>query len=961
MALNLATQTELPEEAGPNGTRIVATAANDPLPVQAVAEFFPQLEILEYLGRGGMGAVYKARQPRLDRVVALKILARGKESEARFAERFEREARALARLSHPHIVGVFDFGEVNGHCYLLMEYVDGANLRQVLHTGKMASAEALAIVPRICEALQYAHEQGVVHRDIKPENILLDRRGRVKIADFGIAKMLGHEGGPSLSTDGQQVVGTPHYMAPEQIERPQAVDHRADLYSLGVVFYEMLTGELPLGKFASPSEKAHVDSRLDKVVLHALEKEPDRRYQHASEIKTDVEVIATRQPKAGLSGAPTVAPATQAAATVRPHRLAWAGAGAAVLLGLLALAGWLVRQPHRPLQSSPGGVAGIRFPTDAGVVDVTQPPYNVKGDGRTDATAALQQALNDHRGRRAIIYLPDGVYLLSNTVRWGQGKGSGTLCKFTTLQGQSREKTILRLRDGCAGFGNPQTPQAVIWTGPKGGDRYRNALRDLTIETGRDNPGAIGVQFNANWGCLREVQILSGDGQGAIGLDMAFADEIGPLLVKNLAVRGFNVGVHTRGALNNLTFEHLRLEAQRLAAFVNDSSIVSLRDLVTRGNVPAFRNEGSLGLAVLLEATLHGEAGASRHVAILNRPGLLVRHLTVRGFAHAIAHSGPQPTNVPGPFVAEWASRSLPGSGASLAQPIQETPEVPWDDPALWANAVTFGAKPDDSGDDSDALQRAIDSGLPTVYLPRGEYVLRRPVQLRGKVRRLIGCEAMVHVTPPADGGAVLTLAAGEAPAVVVERLEVEGPEGWSGCRFIDNRSKRMLVLRDCSGISSEFTGPGDLFLENTSGRMVFHGQSVWARQFSQQTRHQMDRTDWWHLRNDGGRLWILGEMSTGPGPIVLTTGGGRTEVLGGMVYSSASAEEQPEPAFVVGEGVLSVSLAEVNHRNLAYPVLVRSVAEGRSSDLLLPSQAPGGVNASLIPLFATPARPTDR
>src|SRR5439155_20787148 len=169
----------------------------------------------------------------------------------------------------------------------------GLSLRQLLQQKKIAPEQALAIVPKICEALQFAHEQGVVHRDIKPENVLLDKQGRVKIADFGIAKIVGGDGGRTNLTGDEQVIGTPHYMAPEQVEKPQTVDHRADIYSLGVVFYEMLTGELPLGKFAPPSQKVQVDVRLDEIVLHALEKEPGRRYQHASVLKTDVETIAS--------------------------------------------------------------------------------------------------------------------------------------------------------------------------------------------------------------------------------------------------------------------------------------------------------------------------------------------------------------------------------------------------------------------------------------------------------------------------------------------------------------------------------------------------------------------------------------------------------------------------------------------------------------------------------------------
>ncbi|HMJ89950.1 MAG TPA: protein kinase [Candidatus Acidoferrum sp.] len=256
-----------------------------------LAKHFPQLEILEMLGAGGMGVVYKARQVALDRIVAVKILPPSAGSDPAFAERFSREARALAKLSHPNIVGVYDFGQAGPYYYFLMEFVDGVNLRQMLTAERIAPREALAIVPQICDALQYAHDLGIVHRDIKPENLLIDRRGRVRIADFGLARLLGPITDPRL-TQSQHVMGTPHYMAPEQFEKPLAVDHRADIYSLGVVLYEMLTGELPLGRFDLPSHKVQIDVRLDDIVLKTLAKEPERRYQHASEVKTEMETLA---------------------------------------------------------------------------------------------------------------------------------------------------------------------------------------------------------------------------------------------------------------------------------------------------------------------------------------------------------------------------------------------------------------------------------------------------------------------------------------------------------------------------------------------------------------------------------------------------------------------------------------------------------------------------------------------
>ncbi|HAB16347.1 MAG TPA: hypothetical protein DCE44_07840, partial [Verrucomicrobiales bacterium] len=273
--------------------------AFNPPSVSELAPLFPQLEILELIGKGGMGAVYKARQPKLDRLVALKILSRKRDSglpDAEFTQRFEREARALARLSHPDIVAVYDFGEAGGFHFLLMEFVDGLTLRQLLQTQKLSPEQALTIVPKICEALQFAHERGIVHRDIKPENILLDARGRVKIADFGIAKLVGDRPGDVTLTASGARLGTPHYMAPEQVEKPSDVDHRADIYSLGVVFYELLTGELPLGRFAPPSAKADLDARVDEIVLRALAKERELRQQSAGEVKTQVEGLSTPPP-----------------------------------------------------------------------------------------------------------------------------------------------------------------------------------------------------------------------------------------------------------------------------------------------------------------------------------------------------------------------------------------------------------------------------------------------------------------------------------------------------------------------------------------------------------------------------------------------------------------------------------------------------------------------------------------
>jgi tRNA A-37 threonylcarbamoyl transferase component Bud32 len=281
-----------------------------PPAIEEIAPLFPQLEILEIIGNGGMGAVYKARQKQLNRIVALKILPAGMSHDAAFAERFTREAQALAQLNHPNIVALHEFGSAGTLHYFIMEYVDGLNLRQLLAAGRMSAREALAIVPQICDALQFAHDHGIVHRDIKPENILLDRRGHVKVADFGLAKITGAtepsgqpDSGPGSKdvTEAGKIMGTPNYMSPEQIKAPGEVDHRSDIYALGVVFYQMLTGELPGKHVELPSKKVHIDVRLDEVVLRALEKKVELRYQQADILKTELETIASTPPKARAS------------------------------------------------------------------------------------------------------------------------------------------------------------------------------------------------------------------------------------------------------------------------------------------------------------------------------------------------------------------------------------------------------------------------------------------------------------------------------------------------------------------------------------------------------------------------------------------------------------------------------------------------------------------------------------
>jgi len=386
----------------------------EPPDIDAVQAAFPNLEIQELIGIGGMGVVYKARQKSLNRTVALKLLAPHRNAEPGFAERFSREARALAALNHPNIVTVHDFGQADDFFYLLMEYVDGVNLRQATTRRRFTPEQALAIVPPICEALQFAHDRGIVHRDIKPENLLLDIDGRVKVADFGIARILNQpetehraddmlrpiESDPGLTGDSK--LGTPRYMAPEQSEHPGQVDHRADIYSLGVVFYEMLTGEAPGGHLEPPSRRVAVDVRLDEVVLRALADSPELRWQTASDLQTQVEAITHEKaspsppplhstlpgPTHRAAAAPSP-PTSASQIDKRPHAKGRRGCLVAGLIGTPALLLLILVMliPHVFLPGSPP------HPGEAAAISEAQENFNV---ANAEARRARNQLSRHH-------------------------------------------------------------------------------------------------------------------------------------------------------------------------------------------------------------------------------------------------------------------------------------------------------------------------------------------------------------------------------------------------------------------------------------------------------------------------------------------------------------------------------------------------------------------------------------
>jgi serine/threonine protein kinase len=306
------------------------TSGWQPPTLEEMQAMLPQYQFVSLLGRGGMGAVYKALQVSLDRLVAIKVLPGDlidDDNDANFLERFKNEARTMAKMNHPSIVDVFDFGETQtGLLYFVMEFIDGTDVAQMIASqGKLPEDYALSITAHVCDALNYAHKNGVIHRDIKPANILINMDGAVKVADFGLAKA--SDAGQSGITKTNMAMGTPDFVAPEALIPGIPLDGRADLYAIGVMLYQMLTGEIPRGIWSLPGTKIGTDPRFDAIITKAMQTDREVRYQSAADLRRDLDTILTI-PRAALiaqqqAAAEAAARATQAqrqqAATPHPQ------------------------------------------------------------------------------------------------------------------------------------------------------------------------------------------------------------------------------------------------------------------------------------------------------------------------------------------------------------------------------------------------------------------------------------------------------------------------------------------------------------------------------------------------------------------------------------------------------------------------------------------------------------------
>lgn len=594
-------------------------------------------------------------------------------------------------------------------------------------------------------------------------------------------------------------------------------------------------------------------------------------------------------------------------------------------------------------------VSAIEFPKCDAVINVKLPPYNAQGDGVADDTRAIQTAIDDLMGQHRVLYFPEGEYLVSKTIRWSKKHSSGKdAWGHNWIQGKSPSRTTIKLKDGV--FTDSKNPQSIMWCGGFGSaDWFHNYVEGITFDIGEDNAGAIALQFYSNnYGAVRNCRFVDRTSTAAIGLDLVYSDMNGPLLVKNCEVQGFRVGIKTGHAVNSQTFEFVSVFDQGEAGIVNEGQAISIRSLYSRSKYPAIKTYGIFALA---GATLEGLKGAEVHPAVLNFNGghVYARDIRTTGYQRSIvslqtpdqsaayrlqngeqldgalrnieSYSSKQPLAV---FERESPYKPLP---------VSETPEVNHEPVGEWANVVDFGADPTGARDSSKAIQRAVDSGASTVFLP-GFFRTESTVELRGKVSRILGTGGWVDYDQQASPD--FRVVDGSSPTICIEHLSsinggIEVDTSRTVC-FKSLGAKRMWFTEKARG--------GQLFMEDvTTNNLELSEQKTWARQLNVENEGL-------HISNRSGDLWILGYKTERGGTLLRTTGGGRSEVLGGFSYTTTAGELAP--MFVTEDASVFAFFGEVCYSGNPFKTIInerqsgveRSVLRGEGETLPYTSRA---------------------
>lgn len=542
-------------------------------------------------------------------------------------------------------------------------------------------------------------------------------------------------------------------------------------------------------------------------------------------------------------------------------------------------------------------LADVEYPKCEMVIDVTQAPYNAKGDGVHDDTEAIQRALTDMMGQHKLLYFPNGTYLISKTLQWSKKNSAGKdAWGKNFLCGQNVNKTIIRLKAGTCT--DSEKPMSMMWCGGFGSaDWFHNYVENLTFDVGENNPAAIGLQFYSNnSGAVRNCRFTAAENSGLVGLDLSHRDMNGPLLVRNCEVVGFERGISTARAVNGQTFEYITLRQQKKFGFDNEGQAISVHGLLSENSVPAVRTYGTF---CLVDAELKGADSADRWPAIVNYNGgrIFLRNILSANYARAVADgatpdwysltkvTGDDKPGSLGPKIVEYCSHpatmAFPAENTSLKLPIQDPPEVVVDPVETWANVDTFGADPTGESDSSAAIQKAMNSGATTIFLP-GSYALESTVIVGPKVRRVVGIGGMVDYFAKAKPD--FRVLDGESSSVTFEHIAyVHGG--------IEIDTKRTVIFRSVSDCDLTFGSKaqgGELFFEDfVTHNLVLTKQKVWARQLNVENEGT-------HIINSGSDLWVLGYKTERGGTLLDTRANGRSEILGGFSYTTTAGQLAP-------------------------------------------------------------------
>ena len=546
--------------------------------------------------------------------------------------------------------------------------------------------------------------------------------------------------------------------------------------------------------------------------------------------------------------------------------------------------------------------------------------YGAVGNGVTDDTQAILNALADGREegqpvthyypRPRTLYFPKGTYLVDKTLEW--------IGQAYAIQGQGVGATIIKLRNGASGFGSVQSPKAVLKTQMAGNYSHRQNVRDLTIDLGQNNPGAIGIDFIANnSGAIVNVEIIGTNSSGFAGIDMS-REWPGPCLLKGIKVIGCQYGIKIGNPIYGITMEKISLENQGVNGIWNNGNILSINQLSISGSNPAIKNQATSSQCVVLNSTLSGSSG----FAIENEGYVFADNCTIQGFSGLI-----QGTSQSGGYTNFSSTRSEsrfePIGAGRLGLAIKETPEFHESNPQKWGRVIYknnyYFDKPK-----TDSL---IATGISTLYMKGGASLTDWILDVPPTLRRIVGFHTVVNN----DRDTALTIRINEPSnhPLIIEQI------GY-GVRIEHNSSRTVVFKHGKLERYEDSPGAGELFMEDvvTGNLHINHNHNVWIRQFNTET---LDGSRTRCTNIGGGAMWVLGIKTEGLGTVISTQGGSQTEVLGGLIYPvrEFNATENENPAFEVIDSKASFTYGISGGQSRMYRIQIKETRNGQSREFL--------------------------